>query len=92
MLPTVLASLSVAEEGPGGVWPLRSKQEHAGCVAAMKLCATAPAAVLRAAPLAPTLQALHRAAGGGADVLSRTSGVLLLGAATQTTMNKRTTM
>ena len=52
VLPVVLASLSVPEEEPMGIWACRSKQEHAGCVAIMKLCAASPAAVLSACPLA----------------------------------------
>ena len=59
VLPMVLGSLSVSEVEPSGVWPLRSKQEHAGCVAMMKLASVAPAAVLRASRLPPLLSAIH---------------------------------
>ena len=85
VLPVVLASLDVSEEERTGVWGLRSKQEHAGAVAIMKLCAAAPAAVLAACSLDQLLEALHASAGRPSDVLaglsSRSSALLLVAAA-----------
>ena len=50
ILPFALYSLTVPEGGDGWPlreqWPLLAKQEHAGCVAIMKLCTLAPHSVL----------------------------------------------
>ena len=67
LLPTLLLSLRTAELLPpsGGEpdpWPMRSKQEHAGCVAFMKLCAACPQGVLAAAPLGSLMAEVHAAA------------------------------
>ena len=61
-LPIVLASLNVPELEHSGVWSLRSKQEHAGCVAIMKLARDASGAVLAASHFETLLTTLHSAA------------------------------
>ena len=84
ILPIVLASISVPEEEETGVWPLRSKQEHAGCVAVMKLCAAGPGSVLKAEPLERVLAVLHAASAQTSSTclgISARSSDLLLGAA-----------
>jgi hypothetical protein len=84
VLPLVLASLRVPEEESLGVWSLRSKQEHSGVVALMKLSALAPEAVLRAVPLPTLLEGLIAASAAPPSVLrglSSQSASLLLVAA-----------
>lgn len=84
VLPVVLASLGVPEEEPSGIWSLRSKQEHSGAVAMMKLCAAAPAAVLCASPLQQLLSTLHahvsRPPGVLTGLSTRSSALLLIAA------------
>ena len=86
VLPIALASLHVPEEEPTGAWPLRSKQEHAGSVAVMKLCSACPSVVIQAASSLPQLlSALHSATSqppGALRGLSVRSAALLLVAAT----------
>jgi len=84
VLPLVLASLRVPEEESLGVWSLRSKQEHSGVVALMKLSALAPEAVVRAVPLPTLLEGLIAASAAPPSVLhglSSQSASLLLVAA-----------
>ena len=84
VLPLVLASLRVPEEEALGVWSLRSKQEHSGVVALMKLSALAPKAVLQAVPLPTLLEGLIAASAAPPSVLhglSSQSASLLLVAA-----------
>ena len=85
VLPVVLASLGAAEEEATGAWSLRSKQEHAGAVAIMKLCESSPAAVVGSSSLSRILDALHGFASREPCVRSglskRSSSLLLVAAA-----------
>ena len=88
VLPMLIYSLSVAEDDPDprGAWPLRSKQEHAGCVALSKMCpprSGAADALLAVAPLPELRGALLDAVGARPRPISRRSACLLLGAASQ---------
>ena len=88
VLPMLIYSLSVAEDDPDprGAWPLRSKQEHAGCVALSKMCpprSGAAAAPLAVAPLPELRGALLDAVGARPRPISQRSACLLLGAASQ---------
>ena len=88
VLPMLIYSLSVAEDDPDprGAWPLRSKQEHAGCVALSKMCpprSGAADALLAVAPLPELRGALLDAVGARPRPISQRSACLLLGAASQ---------
>ena len=87
VLPMLIYSLSVAEDDPDprGAWPLRSKQEHAGCVALSKMCpprSGAADALLAVAPLPePAARSSTPSARGRAR--SRSARLPLPGAASQ---------